>query len=611
MNIPIRINKLIADIDREKLEQKYDIFSITTSQEYIGSPIFLDKLNLEDFVESIMYISGKTMYILLKQALDNKSRIKDTLNKMKCGGDLAIKQENPYEMPDYIIVQLLLNTLSQHEIESMKFDNLTGHLYCFENKSAKRKVVDNKKIIPHVCALELRVKESMILKMNVVTFTNIIFKNMMKFNQKKPFEKFPQYQLANNKTMCRKFEEKKGDTFVIRQIGHQKNTKQFLNLSSMDKFNRTKMGVLYNVIKLFNSSMAGVCQLKFEEIEDYTLIQNVKKTQDTITKSIAKIIEKARVNIVDLVGEDYSTDMCERVATELENKYKCHAEIGAPKMDALNICLVHNQEYYLDKEDPYNNQYPGCAIQHITIENLKDDFKNYVATIVQEVLIKHDIEQERISIFDWAKLGYAGKVDFGIQRKDFYYFMTVLPDGKFDIHKVAKCSMEQEEKVGDFEDCIRAFEENTSNKSDQEDKYVLIRYGGNINIIVQSDIITIPNIEDIAYELESGNNQLRNKLMRDKLLMSITDIKYYRYKGEYYYFAGIVGSGMKPEINNAANVRKIMVCGQSKNIFEQMLPLLNVPFVCNARLTVVPFPFKYLKEYARHEQKLGGSTKID
>ena len=31
--------------------------------------------------------------------------------------------------------------------------------------------------------------------------------------------------------------------------------------------------------------------------------------------------------------------------------------------------------------------------------------------------------------------------------------------------------------------------------------------------------------------------------------------------------------------------------------FEKMLPMMNVSFVHNGQLTVIPFPFKYLREY--------------
>lgn len=39
-------------------------------------------------------------------------------------------------------------------------------------------------------------------------------------------------------------------------------------------------------------------------------------------------------------------------------------------------------------------------------------------------------------------------------------------------------------------------------------------------------------------------------------------------------------------------------CGGIYN-FEKLLPLMNVTFVHNGQLTIVPFPFKYLREYVK------------
>lgn len=36
---------------------------------------------------------------------------------------------------------------------------------------------------------------------------------------------------------------------------------------------------------------------------------------------------------------------------------------------------------------------------------------------------------------------------------------------------------------------------------------------------------------------------------------------------------------------------------ESKLFFDSLVPLMSVPFVRNNQLTVIPFPFKYLREY--------------
>ena len=55
------------------------------------------------------------------------------------------------------------------------------------------------------------------------------------------------------------------------------------------------------------------------------------------------------------------------------------------------------------------------------------------------------------------------------------------------------------------------------------------------------------------------------------------------------------------DLTNNVILKKFFTSG--KNIFEELIPLFYVPFVYSDRLTVLPFPFKYLVEFMRHEIK--------
>lgn len=62
------------------------------------------------------------------------------------------------------------------------------------------------------------------------------------------------------------------------------------------------------------------------------------------------------------------------------------------------------------------------------------------------------------------------------------------------------------------------------------------------------------------------------------------------------YCVGDIGSGMKQKLERAAVIREIEAVGGSGLIFEELLPLMGVEFVRYGQLTVIPFPFKYLRE---------------
>lgn len=92
-------------------------------------------------------------------------------------------------------------------------------------------------------------------------------------------------------------------------------------------------------------------------------------------------------------------------------------------------------------------------------------------------------------------------------------------------------------------------------------------------------------------------NYLRVKNIRDMLLSSETDIKYFQINNKYYYFVGYTGNGMRNKLPTSCCIKEILAFDDSKIFFQELLPLMDVVFVKYGQLTVIPFPFKYLREY--------------
>ena len=209
------------------------------------------------------------------------------------------------------------------------------------------------------------------------------------------------------------------------------------------------------------------------------------------------------------------------------------------------------------------------------------------------MLIKHDIEIGRISLFDWDSLGINDEISCGmrttIDEEERYFFMKIKPDGSFGF---------EEQKMDLFE--LNEYTDYVNIFTDAKDVSGIIRYSnGDINVIRETSWFTIPEIEKIHGELSEGNTYLRGKAPRQELLSAITDIKLFGQGDRKYYFVGIIGEGMRTNVAHAANIRMIEAYKKAALRFEEVLPLMNVTFVRNGQLTVMPFPFKYLREYIR------------
>lgn len=87
-------------------------------------------------------------------------------------------------------------------------------------------------------------------------------------------------------------------------------------------------------------------------------------------------------------------------------------------------------------------------------------------------------------------------------------------------------------------------------------------------------------------------------------LDNILDIKYFERtdtdgtgKPSLNYFVGPKREGLKNSIFNASVVRQVMA--EKEIEFDMLLPLMAVDFVRVGKYTVLPFPFKYLREYMK------------
>lgn len=66
---------------------------------------------------------------------------------------------------------------------------------------------------------------------------------------------------------------------------------------------------------------------------------------------------------------------------------------------------------------------------------------------------------------------------------------------------------------------------------------------------------------------------------------------------EAYYFVGGRRESVQFSFKDACHLRKIVAVNDSKLIFRQLLPTMDVDFVRTGQSTVIPFPFKYIREY--------------
>jgi hypothetical protein len=93
-------------------------------------------------------------------------------------------------------------------------------------------------------------------------------------------------------------------------------------------------------------------------------------------------------------------------------------------------------------------------------------------------------------------------------------------------------------------------------------------------------------------------NFSKQKESLEDLFDASLNIKYFgETEKEAYYFVGGRRENVQFSFKDACHLRRIVAVNDSKLIFRQLLPTMDVDFVRTGQSTVIPFPFKYIREY--------------
>ena len=596
----IQTNKLIVDLKTDLLSDVYEVFNIKTSDSHFckgnNAAKMVDDFINEKFVLSVVYEQGNSFYMMLRKSNENKININNALKKLSGTENISLEEVAIGMMPRNIMVQLLINSLGTYEGKILGFHNITGHFYIHHPSWKKSK---GKQII----TLELKITKDMLLDWNVRTFTAISQQKFIKFGKKK-FSEYPEYILEKDNILKRIEKGTDPNAYILRQIGEKKSNIKFLEIDTSENFQKTKMGVICNCIDKFNTTFNKLAHLEFDYFSEYQEEQISTRMVREMHNRFKAIAYSHKITLVDNVLDSTSPLCIEALKQKLTDSFNCKLSVAKkPQKDTINIILIHEDDFYKDREDPHDKEYKDCSVQHVTIETIahlmnsdtdkETGWKSVLDCIMQEVLIKEDIKTKHISLVNWTDYCYDNSLTFvisHIKNDDIkhFYFMSINPDGKFTIAEQENTLFGQNE----YQDCIDIFR--------NEDVIGLVKNGEDINVIHNTKLRTIPEIKLIKERLNNSDNKLRNKGSREELFPAITDIKSFA-KNEHslLYFSGIIGTGMRKIIPTAANIRMVDSHRFSKLFFDKMLKLMAVTFVKNGQLTITPFPFKYLHEYIK------------
>ena len=629
---------------------------------------FIDEFSQNILAKAVVFENGNSLFTLFEKtqfATLNLRKILDEGTDMDGLRYTVLDNEQLQKVPKHLMVQLLLNSLSTPKSERLQFNNLTGKLFLFKESFFEKRKFGGDRLITKIPAIEVKIDKDLELELRTTTFTSLLLLSRLKFD-KKPLKNYAKYTYVHaTKSMRRILNDENlnaKDVFIIKQEQGKKTVVPFMDFNDLDSYLESKMGQLSLLSEKIKSKLSNYIQLTFEDrkIEDVVRIKNSEQTDiNTILTN-----EKLKLNIINTLEEE-GVDYAEILEEKLKSLFPQNSVSTSEsyKTKALNIRLLHNKAYYEDKgiTDSYSNT--DGIVQHITIEDFNFKSSSAVKAIIKELLIKQDVHLKQVSLVDWSSYNYQSNQIFGLAKDEDYYFLTITPNGSMSFEKKELSLFNQSE----FDDLISIFSEDKSVEGiikndkgeinviqltdlftlpdfqniygkllseDKEEEFKIeeivtwlseiqiepSQYSYYENIIKEHSHRTISKIEllriidhrtiqkKLAKHIENKTGKVLKVYMRDKskydLMDSNLDIHTYTETEKLFYYVGTIGDGMRTKIGRASVIRQISGYAEAPVFFSQILPLLNVDFVKYGDLTVVPFPFKYLREWASFHKKI-------
>lgn len=582
--------------DYNKINSLYDFYLIENEGKAFkpdSNILFESSLNKD--ILSIQYTVGSSFLIMLKKSNLNKNVINQLIEKYNSENDNNLKQKKliaPFEKFPHSLLQLFFNALAKSS-SNENCSNIGGKLYYFSETRSKQ-----------VYCVQFKINSDYTFELKSKTFTEALENSKQR-----------RFILQTNNTLIPADKNNKQKQYVDFQYKNTKHAVTFLESKFLQAFEVSKVGVFDKLLQKFNKSYGDFIKLELKKENDWSKLE-VKSSASQKVKHIEriqKILENKAINIVDKIQDASSKYFCEQLRTTYDSMLK-NIEVNITtktKSNALNVCVIHNKTYYeinKDEKDIYESS-GKYVIQNITLE----DFTNHKGevseaaclVVLNELIVKEDlIKNHKITIADWSSYNFDKKLIFCWHEKDddnknHYYFMDVKPNGEFEIGEKTKDLFNQEQ----FEKIAEIFELNNMkaerhNKYNEKYKGLVLNDKDEINIIQDTSLFMIPDYSLIGQDLKTGKIS-RSKDSLIKYFGGCLDI-YYKFSDDcVLYSSGQIGNGMNTTVAKAAHVRKFIPYKGAPLFFQNYLETMNVTFIRNGQLTVMPFPFKYLKEYIK------------
>ncbi|CAA9892663.1 conserved hypothetical protein [Candidatus Methylobacter favarea] len=319
------------------------------------------------------------------------------------------------------LARILINSLaaSKSRYSNFHFSNLTGSLLLVPSFSKKlydsisvaeisiTKTEFEKEFLLNVSVGTYRKKISLLHEFNTANVTR-------KEDIKKLLRRPEYYYHAGRNCLIRwlSFSDSTSDpklTYIKCANNGRRLHTNFIEFDSLSNFESSRAGIFHSIFKSIKNELS-----KYMHVESFSRdFDHSLGLTHPIMKNPSQLLSKldgTPMRIVDCIGNDESAELTRTLKKALAPYVSDQKQITIGKKDkvnTLNFRIIHNAAYYEDNglKDEYLPSTDDYHRQHLTFEASNSGIHEaMVKTLIKEQLIKRDIAQGQLSLFDWLKL---------------------------------------------------------------------------------------------------------------------------------------------------------------------------------------------------------------
>lgn len=626
----ITTNRLAKfDIDTRKILTDYDIYSVDQNleeQHFIPKRIFSINIDVENSL-GINALTGKKiqknvyrLYLITKKSAVNVQEIRRAIEKYSQHTFRASKldEEAVSSLDKAIILRLFFNMLPFYGI---KGTGMLGNLFLTPSKPrlTQKIYLDlTKLVVGDDCSLFLSTsrftKVKSFMEHGISLFNNI---------ERKSLNNAPWFDIDLKKWQIKQVNKYNKNLniencFINAPLYPKDKPHQMLFWADgkLNQIQSTKFYHLYNLISVFNSVFSEYfSELKFEKVDTAKqLLGQLSQTEwgNQLDKHIEEFFATNQLNLIDnRIARDERIEDIEAALVQLLPTVKINIRPTVEDNFGFNLVVINNKrdfQTHEDAKDNYAREYQQAIVQHLTIDTFrKGALRSTLINSLKELIIKKDLKERSLSLYHSPAL-MAGwefyQVAKGANGAQAVYLFKMINSDEFEVRRL------------DLQESAKFI-----NLDNADLQYLIKTPANTFYNLNRKSVFTLPIainlLLDELYEQYGLVLKVKPKIKAhvQKYLSGLTDINYFVDNDDpniVYYNVGTISKNMNMSIAKASHIWQLQpniklnernfATIETENILK-FLQMMMVNFVRFHQLTVIPFPFKYLREFIQLEEK--------